>query len=243
MKLCVNLMPLLAAARETMEEEEEEEEDSSCKKEKEAETRNKDDPCVTKSEDKTSLSNSGFSLNVSPRLVLPPLTQPAAAPESLKTKRCHTPLPPISSSEQTNTMSSNSTTKSFPGDVTAERDSRPWIHNPLLSQSRSAEFHLPDISLCSLDALLQTVTQKLRRKRRGGDEELWRRVQSDHLLLAVSDQRAGQKIENKQPADVDAERGASVNRWRRLPPLFPTQRPTLILSMTKRNLLTPNPLQ
>lgn len=48
---------------------------------------------------------------------------------------------------------------------------------------RSAEFRLPEISLSSLEALLQTITQKLGRKSGAGDGRPQRRVQSDHLLM------------------------------------------------------------
>lgn len=54
---------------------------------------------------------------------------------------------------------------------------------------RSEEFRLPDISLCSLDALLQTVTQKLGRKRKGGDDAPRRRVQSDRVLVSINERR------------------------------------------------------
>lgn len=77
---------------------------------------------------------------------------------------------------------------------------------------RSAEFRLPDISLSSLDALLQTVTQKLGRKRRGGDEELWRRVQSDHLPMAVGEQRL-REISVRQQIDHCTEGRNPVNMY------------------------------
>lgn len=91
-------------------------------------------------------------------------------------------------------------------------DSGTLTSSPLLfSLQRSAEFRLPDISLSSLDALLQTVSQKLGRKRRGGDEGPWRRVQSDHLLTTVSEQRLREKsvgqqndrcTDNRNPANM-----------------------------------------
>ncbi|CAJ1060855.1 uncharacterized protein LOC117828262 isoform X2 [Xyrichtys novacula] len=254
-----------------MEEEEEEEEenqtdDSSCENEKEAGTSDKN-VLVTKPEEQTNVSNTGFNLNLnsdpkqppSSRLVLPPLTQPAAAPECLKMRRCKTPLPPINLSEQTSTMSANFTIGSCKGDgfvKGVESDSRPWINNPLLSKSRSAEFCLPDISLSTLDTLLQTVSQKLGRKKRGGDEEPWRRIQSDHLLMAVTDQRLRKtRVEqgidrctkNSCPTNIETEKEALVgecrDRQRRLPPLHSPPRPTLILTLTKKDLSTPSILQ
>ncbi|XP_044056476.1 uncharacterized protein LOC122878145 isoform X2 [Siniperca chuatsi] len=252
MRLCVNLMPVLAAAKEPVEEEEGEEEYSSTSK-KEPENSSRNDPSVSKSVEQTlypSDSYTGLNLvtdtKLSPRFVLPPITKPKAAAECCdrqKTKRCHTPLPPISLSEQTRTISSNFSIKGCRGDglVTGQvPDSRPWIDNPLFSNSRSAEFRLPEISLSSLEALLQTVTQKLGRKRRSGDEGPWRRVRSDHLLTAVSEQRlreksVGQQIgrctDNRNPAHIEAATetsasGRSMNRQRSLPPL--------ILTMTKK---------
>ncbi|XP_042271632.1 uncharacterized protein LOC121899919 isoform X3 [Thunnus maccoyii] len=134
-------------------------------------------------------------------------------------------------------------------------DSRTWIDNPLSSKSRSAEFRLPDISLSSLEALLQTVTQKLGRKRGGGDGRPQRRFQSDHLLTVehcLSERRVGQQTERcaeegklkKIPAVSGTSVGGwSVNKRRSVPPLCSAPKPTLILTMTKKNLLTPNTLQ
>lgn len=63
---------------------------------------------------------------------------------------------------------------------------------------RSAEFRLPEISLSSLETLLQTVTQKLVSKRRSSDEGPWRRIQSDHLLDAVNERRLREKMVEEQ---------------------------------------------
>ncbi|XP_069377910.1 uncharacterized protein [Paralichthys olivaceus] len=206
MKLCVNLMPVLAAARELVDEEEEEEkeEETSCTRAEDPKTSDTQDPSITKSKQQTfntSDSNAGLTSeskhSLNPLFVLPPITEPAPAPECCdhhRTKRFPTPLPPIGSSEKTTTSTPPSCTGEACGGDTAATgqasDSRPWIDNVLLSNSRSAEFRLPDISLSSLEALLQTVTQKLARKRRGlGDEEeRCRRVQSDHLHTTVSEQ-------------------------------------------------------
>ncbi|XP_051232496.1 uncharacterized protein LOC127350180 [Dicentrarchus labrax] len=234
MRLCVNLMPVLAAAKEPVEEEEGKEEEKSKKG---PETRNNNDPSVEETLDPCG-SDSGLDLDAAsdtklpptPRVVLPPLN-PKPAPECQKTKRCLTPLPPISSSEQTGAISSNFTVKSCRGDeLVAEQapDSRAWMDNTLFSKPRSAEFLLPDISLCSLDALLQTVTKKLGRKRTDGDEGPWRRV------TAVFEQRlrgesVGQQVDTKiNEATETSERRSNVNR----------PKPTLILTMTKKNLLT-----
>ncbi|XP_035502600.2 uncharacterized protein LOC118317753 isoform X2 [Scophthalmus maximus] len=234
MKLCVNLMPVLASAKEPAEDEEEKDEDISCT-----------GLTLDRATERTR------SLN--PLFVLPAITQPAAAPECCDHHRHHrtrsfsSSLPPITSSEKTTTTSSpNFTTKDCGGDaaVTGQvsLDSRPWIDNVLFSKSRSAEFRLPDISLSSLDALLQTVTQKLARKRRGGGQERpWARVQSDHLLMAAWEQRLGEK--RVDPANIEAATeisvaGLGVNRQRSLRP-----KPTLILTMTKKNLLTNTVMQ
>ncbi|XP_034439372.1 uncharacterized protein LOC117760449 [Hippoglossus hippoglossus] len=259
MKLCVNLMPVLAAAREEEEEEEEEEEkeeETSCTRAEEPKTSNTKDPTVTKLKQQaftTSDSYAGLTneskQSLNPLFVLPPITEPAPAPECCdhhRAKRFPTPLPPIGSSEKTTTTISpqGCTSEACGGDSTATgqvSDSRPWIDNVLFSKSRSAEFRLPDISLSSLDALLQTVTLKLARKRRGlGNEEggPLRRVQSDHLLMTVSEQRlrekrVGQQIDEGGSATETSVIGHSVNRQRRLPP-----QPALILTMTKKNFPT-----
>lgn len=85
----------------------------------------------------------------------------------------------------------------------------------LFSAQRSPEFRLPDISLLSLDALLQTVTQKLGRKRRVGAEGLWRRVQPDHLLIAVGEQRLGGRSSDGQQINHCTEdvKPASMYVW------------------------------
>ncbi|XP_040896335.1 uncharacterized protein LOC121183360 [Toxotes jaculatrix] len=272
MRLCVNLMPVLASAKEPVEQEEEEkekEEDISCTSEEEPKAGNKNDPIVTTlvqqildaSDSYTGLTwdrATETKQSPSPPFVLPPITQPKPAPDCCdhqKIKRFLTPLPPISVSETTatKTISPNLTTKGCGGDAPVtgqESDSRPWIDNPLFSKSRSPEFRLADISLSSLDTLLQTVTQKLGRRKRGSGEGPWRQVQSDHLITSVSEQhftepRAGQQPD---PVNIGAATGTSggghgVNRQRSLPPLFPAPKPTLILTMTKTNLLTPTTLQ
>ncbi|XP_071342127.1 uncharacterized protein [Trachinotus anak] len=268
MRLCVDLMPVLASAKESVEEEEEEEkeekeEDISCTNEAEPKS-SKNDPSVTKLFQQThDTCDSSTPLDgatepkqsLSPLFVLPPVTQPKPANECCdhrEAKRFLTPLPPISLSEKTTTISPNFTTKGCGGDAPVAgqvSDSRPWIDNPLFSKSRSAEFRLPDISLSSLDALLQTVTQKLARKRRG-DEAPWRQVQSDLLPRAVGEQhlrekRVGQQTDlaNIGAATQTSVDGHSVNRQRSLPPLFSAPKPTLILTMTKKNLPTSIPLQ
>ncbi|XP_074490778.1 uncharacterized protein LOC141767411 isoform X2 [Sebastes fasciatus] len=233
MRLCVNLMPVLAAAKEPVEEEEVEEDDTICEGEEEPETSSKNDPSVIKSVEQTCGSSQGLNLDtkppLNPRLVLPPITQSKPAPAVCcdLQKRCHTPLPSISLSEQTKTISSNVSIKG-PEVVTGQgRDTRPWIDNPLLSKSRSPEFRLPDISMSSLNTLLQTVTQKLAmKKRRGGDEGPWRRVQSDHHLVVVSEQRLREKsvTENRNLDDTKqipcaCERHLNPVREWRTPPL------------------------
>lgn len=267
MRLCVNLMPVLASAKEDVEEEEKEEENT-CMNGKEPENSSKN-KLAEEIHDDPNVSHTGLTLDrttetkqpVSPRFVLPPITQPKPPPECRdcqKTKNCYTLLPPISLSEQTTIISPNMTAKGCGGNrpVTGQAsDSRPWIDNPLSSKSRSAEFRLPDISLSSLEALLQTVTQKLGRKRGGDDGRPQRRFQSDHLLMVehcLSERRVGQQTERcaeegkltKIPAVSGTSAGGwSVNKRRSVPPLCSAPKPTLILTMTKKNLLTPNTLQ
>ncbi|KAM7409634.1 hypothetical protein PAMA_001225 [Pampus argenteus] len=208
MRLRVNLMPVLASAKEPVveedEDEEEKEEENNCLSEKESETSSKNE-LVEETHDDPHVSHTGLSLPratetkqpVSPRFVLPPIIQTKPAPEGRdcqQTKKCHTRLPPISLSEQTTIISPNVMAKSCGGDGP---DSRPWIDNPLYSKSRSAEFRLPDISLSSLEALLQTVTQKLGRKRGGGDRKPQTRIQSDLLMVEhrFSEKRIGKQTD------------------------------------------------
>ncbi|XP_068446157.1 uncharacterized protein [Clinocottus analis] len=221
MRLCVNLMPVLAAAKESDEEDEEGKETS----------HDNTGPSVAKTVEQTLNSLVGLNSEPGPRFVLPPITQSKAAPERCGCqKRKHTLLPPI------RTTSSNSTIKGCGDDRLA--DNMPWRDNPLFSQSRSPEFRLPDISLSSLNALLQTVTQKLRRKRSGGDEGSCRRFQSNRLLEAVS----GQRLREKSDIDAVASLGGCRGNTQRIVP-SPSSAPKPILTMTKQNLLTSNTSQ
>lgn len=160
MRLFVNLMPVLAAAKEPVEEEDVEEEDNSWTSKVKPETSSKSGSSVTESVEQTldpGDSHTGFPIKTdkkqppSPQLLLPPITQPKPAPEHddhQKAKRCHTPLPPINFSEKTGSISSIFTTKSYGGNnglVTGqERDSKPWIDNPLFSKSVSKLQNLTD---------------------------------------------------------------------------------------------------
>lgn len=145
MKLCINLMPVLASAKEP--EEEEEKEVNCCPTEKEPENSRKQDPSVTKLAEQTldtSDSYTGLTLKkateikqqLPPGFVLPPLTQPKPAPQCCdheETKMCFTPLPPISLFDQT-TICPNSAVKGCRDDG----DNRPWIDYPLLSRTVSS---------------------------------------------------------------------------------------------------------
>ncbi|XP_034738184.1 uncharacterized protein LOC117950888 [Etheostoma cragini] len=260
MKLRVNLMPFLAAAKEPVEEEEENKEDNSSTSKKRPETSNKnEDQSVTKSVEQTLDSFTGLTLDtdtkqpVSPQFVLPPINQSKSAPECCDHHKSLAPQPPISLSEQTRTISSNFCIKGCGDGGLLTRqvaNSRPWIDNPLFSKSRSPEFTLPEISLSSLDALLQTVTQKLGRKRRGFDEGSLGRIQSDHLLTAVSEQRFRERsitrnrnLVNIKTVTETSVGGSSVTRQRSLPPLLSAPKQMLILNMTKKNIPTSNMLQ
>lgn len=164
MRLCVNLMPVLAAAKEPVEEEEGKEEDSSCSSKIKPETSSKNERSVRESVEQTLDPCDSWSvLNLdtdtkqpqSPQCVLPPITQPKASPECCggqRTKRCHTPLPPISLSEHTRASSTNFKTKGCGGDGLAggqEPDSRPWIDNPLFSKCVSKpQNQLTNYDLC-----------------------------------------------------------------------------------------------
>lgn len=148
MRICVNLMPVLASVKEPMEEEKEEENNCLSEKEPETSSKNKlseethDDPNVSHT-GLTSARVTETKQLVSPRFVLPPITQPKPAPECpdyQKAKSCHTLLPPISSSEQTTNISSNVKAEDCGGDraVTEQAaDSRPWLDNPLYSKTVS----------------------------------------------------------------------------------------------------------
>ncbi|XP_047443908.1 uncharacterized protein LOC125009763 [Mugil cephalus] len=218
MKLCVNLMPILALAKEEEEEEEEEEDRSiSFMDQTATENSSKIDPSADEKHKSTD-SDSGLTSektteakqSQTPRVVLPPVSQPKPASEwrdRQEIQRCQKPLPPITLRHQETTNTSPNFTTGSCGDngpVTGQvLDSRPWRDNPLFSKSRSAEFRLPDISLCSLDALLQTVTQKLGKKRRGGDKALRRRTQADRVFVSVSEHRFRQTSVWQQDGNMD----------------------------------------
>lgn len=144
MRLRVNLMPVLAATKEPVEEEEWKEVENIWTSKKKPETRLKNEPTDCKSMEQTFDSFKGLNLDtkqaLNPQPVLPSITQPKPAAECQVTKRCHTPLPPISLSEQNVSISSDFTIKDCSSDVLDTRqgaDSRPWIDNPLFSKSVS----------------------------------------------------------------------------------------------------------
>lgn len=148
-KICVNLMPLLAAAREPVEEEEgnKEEEDICWTSEEKSETSIRNDPSVIQLvEQKLDLSDSytGLSLETNakqPWSVLPTISQCKLTPgHCQKTMWCHTVQSAISSSEQTSNICSYVITKHCRdrGLVKEEPpDERLWIDNPLSSKSVS----------------------------------------------------------------------------------------------------------
>ncbi|KAG7513943.1 hypothetical protein JOB18_020998 [Solea senegalensis] len=238
MKLCLNLMPVLASAKEPEEEDEEDrEEDTSSTSAEEPNTSNTHDPSATKSVHQ-SLSTSdyfaGLTLDTATEtkqplnslFVLPPITQPTSAPmcggDHHKTQKFTTSLPRISLPEKTTTVSENIKTEVSRVDDTVTEHmtdaAGPWIDNILLSKC--------------------TVTQKLGRKRRSG-EGAWGQVQSDHLLITephLTETRPGRQLNQTNigrstPSSVGG--GHSGNKHKRLPALFPATKPTLMLSMTK----------
>ncbi|KAL3983316.1 biotinhypothetical protein-protein ligase [Sarotherodon galilaeus] len=199
MRLCVNLMPVLTLAKETeQEEEDEKEENNTSMSRQETETSSRD-PSVSKLVEQKQNAidlQSGLTSErtTKPRLSLtspflpPPISEPKPFDQS---SGCLTPLRAITVHQQATTSSAKLGAEGFgvSGAVTAQAsDIRPWIDNPLFSKSRSAEVQLPDITLSSLNALLQTVTYRLRKKRRGAEEGLWRQDRSDQLLVAFTDQ-------------------------------------------------------
>ncbi|XP_005730305.1 uncharacterized protein LOC102204489 [Pundamilia nyererei] len=157
-----------------------------------------------------------------------------------------TPLPAITVHQQATTSSAKLGAEGFGGSgaVTAQAsDIRPWIDNPLFSKSTSAEVQLPDITLSSLNALLQTVTYRLRKKRRGAEEGLWRQDRTDQLLVAFTDQSSVGQQDGKRGsvrAGKDRSPGACrVNRQMSLPPLHPAPKaPLIFLKMVQPNHLT-----
>ncbi|XP_029987266.1 uncharacterized protein LOC115417467 [Sphaeramia orbicularis] len=213
MKLCVNLMPVLASAKE--EEEDEEEEEETCSRRETCERTL--DPGL----DRTTETRRTRS----PRCVLPPITKPVEAEEHLRNRRRHSPLPDIGLTERVVAMTTKTRTarnRDQGSGTREELDHRAWMDKPL-SNTRSDEFGLPDISLSSLETLLQTVTEKLGRRKRSDDEEPWRRFRSDRLLVVdhLKEKRRKEHCpEESNPAPV-------VNRHKSLPPL--------IFAMTKKN--------
>lgn len=140
MRISINLMPVLAAAREPAEEEEEKEDDTSQI------TDTIINELVEQIPDLHCESYSGITLDfrqLSPQCVFPPISQLKPVPvqhDYHKTPWCHSALPPIRPSEQTRNILSNVLIKSLRGDlaVTGELlDNRPWMDNPLFSKSVS----------------------------------------------------------------------------------------------------------
>lgn len=140
MRINVNLMPVLAAAREPMEEEEENEDDTSQITDKIIRE------FVEQIPDLHCESYSGINLDSDFRqlsTVLPPVVHCKSVPtqhDCLKTQWCQSALPPIRPSEQTRNILSKVLIKSLRGDlaVTGELlDNRPWRDNPLFSKSVS----------------------------------------------------------------------------------------------------------
>lgn len=147
MKICINLMPVLASAKEPEDEEKEEKEANSWPTGKEPENCRKQDPPLNKVVEQirhtrdsctglTSKKAAEGKKQLTSGSVLPPLIQPKPAPECCdhkETKMCFTPLPPINLFEQTITCP-NSEMKG----CRDYRDNRPWIDNSLLSRSVSS---------------------------------------------------------------------------------------------------------
>ncbi|XP_016897052.1 uncharacterized protein LOC107990035 [Cynoglossus semilaevis] len=201
MKLCVNLMPALASAQEPEQSESKDNPQKQGKKEggetffrreKKTTAGNNIDSSGSTLKQKiinTSDSFSGLSLNRAavtkqPRRpsMLPPKPQSLSLPVCWdKIQRFPKPLPPIGCSETTIPPYLTAKIDEVDEGLTGQlMDSKFWMDNILFSKSTSAEFRLPDISLSGLDDLLETVTQKLKRKKRRGEGP----VQSDHLLMA-----------------------------------------------------------
>ncbi|KAL3979084.1 hypothetical protein ACER0C_017634 [Sarotherodon galilaeus] len=183
-RLCVNLMPVLTLAKETEQEEEDEKEESNISMSRQETETSSRDPSVSKLVERkqnaidlqsglTSERTTKASLSLTSPFLPPPISEP---------KPVH---------QQATTSSAKLGAEGFGGSgaVTAHAsDIRPWIDNALFSKSRSAEVQLPDITLSSLNALLQTVTYRLRKKRRGAEEGPRRQDRSDQLLVAFTDQ-------------------------------------------------------
>lgn len=162
MKLCINLMPALASAKEPVEEEDEGQDGKkhkSCINEPELGNCRKKHPSDNKLVEQTlsrSDAETGLTLNketenkqqLSPHFVLPPLTLLKPAPVCCghqKTKRFVTPVSPTMF-EQTGTISPNFTTKS----CSSDGDSRPWVDDPLLSKSVSRLYYRKSSNIMQL---------------------------------------------------------------------------------------------
>ncbi|XP_039455164.1 uncharacterized protein LOC120433251 [Oreochromis aureus] len=239
MRLCVNLMPVLTLAKETEQEEEDEKEESNISMSRQETETSSRDPSVSKLVERkqnaidlqsglTSERTTKASLSLTSPFLPPPISEP---------KPVH---------QQATTSSAKLGAEGFGGSgaVTVHAsDIRPWIDNALFSKSRSAEVQLPDITLSSLNALLQTVTYRLRKKRRGAEEGPRRQDRSDQLLVAFTDQSSVGQQDGKRGsvrAGKDRSPGACrVNRQMSLPPLHPAPKaPLIFLRMVQPNHLT-----
>lgn len=144
MRLRINLMPVLASAKEP-EEEMEEEDKKNCSREEESETSNKNDPSITESEVKIQhQNNSPIGLNLdqdretkslNPLSVLPPITQPKPNPELYDRQKPLKCLTSLSATSQATARNKTTGCESQASVLTGQiLDRRPWIDNPLYSK-------------------------------------------------------------------------------------------------------------
>ncbi|XP_020335936.1 uncharacterized protein LOC109889139 isoform X3 [Oncorhynchus kisutch] len=197
-KICVNLWPVLASAKEPVEESssslDEEEPGTSTdtrtfNTSKSGEQRPRDQerrPHV-----RQELDRAKASCLVKP-ISLPPigklsLTTRLAHSECMGMPVPHTSLPQICVSDQDALVKSSKGTKAIenkaPFPMILLQKTSTLMDSTIISQCRSAQVHLPEISVSSIEGLLQRVTERVGRRERKRDETSGL-TNPDHLLTA-----------------------------------------------------------
>ncbi|XP_020335935.1 uncharacterized protein LOC109889139 isoform X2 [Oncorhynchus kisutch] len=162
-KICVNLWPVLASAKEPVEE---------------------SSSSLDEEEPGTSTDTRTFNTSKSGKLSL---TTRLAHSECMGMPVPHTSLPQICVSDQDALVKSSKGTKAIenkaPFPMILLQKTSTLMDSTIISQCRSAQVHLPEISVSSIEGLLQRVTERVGRRERKRDETSGL-TNPDHLLTA-----------------------------------------------------------
>ncbi|XP_055796677.1 uncharacterized protein LOC129867350 isoform X2 [Salvelinus fontinalis] len=197
-KICVNLWPVLASAKEPVEESsdslDEEEPGTSTdtrtfNTSKSGEQRPRDQerrPHVRQELDRAKASRLVKPILLPPISKLSPTTRLAHS-ECMGMPVSHTSLPQICVSDQDALVKSSKGTKAnenkAPFPMILLQKTSTLMDSTIISQCRSAQVHLPEISVSSIEGLLQRVAERVGRRERKRDETSGLN-NPDHLLMA-----------------------------------------------------------